>query len=37
MAAQIPTEEEVLSYFSDLQWGRWGDDVMLWYHPTDNP
>ena len=27
MPAQIPSEEEVLSYFDKLSnWGRWGDD-----------
>ena len=30
MAAQIPTEEEVLSYFQKFSnWGRWGDDDEL--------
>ncbi len=30
MQANIPTEEEVLSYFKSLSnWGRWGDDDQL--------
>ena len=30
MAAQIPTEEEVLTYFQKFSnWGRWGDDDEL--------
>ena len=30
MPAEIPTEDEVLSYFDSLSnWGRWGDDDEL--------
>ena len=30
MAAKVPSEQEVLSYFDTLSnWGRWGDDDQL--------